>query len=114
MQICKEYHSKVYKLEGDKWDLERGIKIRILEVQSPPNLQLDLNLGMFSLSRFRSDLNFETHCLKIGGLKEVESQVESFRQKIKPPSILSCSFHADCISSLNFSRCTEANLQRVL
>jgi len=30
--ICKEYHSKVFKLEGDKWDLERGIKIRILEV----------------------------------------------------------------------------------
>merc|ERR1711936_768709 len=24
--ICKEYHSKVFKLEGDKWDLERGIK----------------------------------------------------------------------------------------
>merc|ERR1712032_1014876 len=32
VQICKEYHSKVYKLEGDKWDLERGIKIRILEI----------------------------------------------------------------------------------
>ena len=32
--ICKEYHSKVFKLEGDKWDLERGIKIRILEVQA--------------------------------------------------------------------------------
>merc|ERR1712173_437310 len=30
--ICKEYHSKVFKLEGDKWDLERGIKIRILEI----------------------------------------------------------------------------------
>ena len=34
VQICKEYHSKVYKLEGDKWDLERGIKIRILEVHT--------------------------------------------------------------------------------
>merc|ERR1712032_742632 len=32
VQICKEYHSKVYKLEGDKWDLERGIKIKILEI----------------------------------------------------------------------------------
>merc|ERR1719184_694224 len=30
--ICKGYHSKVFKLEGDKWDLERGIKIRILEI----------------------------------------------------------------------------------
>merc|ERR1712098_616438 len=30
--ICKEYHSKVFRLEGDKWDLERGIKIRILEI----------------------------------------------------------------------------------
>merc|ERR1711923_188927 len=25
-------HSRVFKLEGDKWDLERGIKIRILEI----------------------------------------------------------------------------------
>jgi len=32
VQICKEYHQKLYKLEGDKWDLERGIKIRILEI----------------------------------------------------------------------------------
>ena len=32
--ICKEYHAKVFKLEGDKWDLERGIKIRLLEVKS--------------------------------------------------------------------------------
>merc|ERR1711955_140956 len=32
VQICKEYHSKLFKLEGDKWDLERGIKIRILEI----------------------------------------------------------------------------------
>lgn len=32
--ICKEYHAKVFKLEGDKWDLERGIKIRLLEVMS--------------------------------------------------------------------------------
>merc|ERR1712112_248797 len=30
--ICKEYHAKVFKLEGDKWDLERGIKIRLLEI----------------------------------------------------------------------------------
>ena len=30
--ICKEFHGRVFKLEGDKWDLERGIKIRLLEV----------------------------------------------------------------------------------
>merc|ERR1712078_652152 len=30
--ICKEYHSKLYKIEGDKWDIERGIKIRVLEI----------------------------------------------------------------------------------
>merc|ERR1719195_486136 len=30
--ICKEYYAKVFKLEGDKWDLERGIKIRLLEI----------------------------------------------------------------------------------
>ena len=30
--ICKEFHARVFKLEGDKWDLERGIKIRLLEV----------------------------------------------------------------------------------
>lgn len=32
--ICIEYHAKVLQLEGDKWDLERGVKIRILEVYS--------------------------------------------------------------------------------
>ena len=32
VEICKDYHSRVFKLEGDKWDLERGVKIRILEV----------------------------------------------------------------------------------
>ena len=35
--ICKEYHAKVFKLEGDKWDLERGIKIRLLEVTYEPD-----------------------------------------------------------------------------
>ena len=30
--ICKEFHGRIFKLEGDKWDLERGIKIRLLEV----------------------------------------------------------------------------------
>merc|ERR1711897_132488 len=30
--ICKEFHGRVFKLEGDKWDLERGIKIRLLEI----------------------------------------------------------------------------------
>ena len=30
--MCKEFHGRVFKLEGDKWDLERGIKIRLLEV----------------------------------------------------------------------------------
>ena len=33
VEICKEYNNIIYKLEGDKWDLERGVKIRILEVQ---------------------------------------------------------------------------------
>jgi len=32
VEYCKEYHAKVLKLEGDKWDLERGVKIRILEI----------------------------------------------------------------------------------
>merc|ERR1711954_108318 len=32
VSICKEYHSKVFRLEGDKWDLERCIMIRILEI----------------------------------------------------------------------------------
>merc|ERR1712181_12431 len=32
VKLCKEYFDRVYKLEGDKWDLERGIKIRILEI----------------------------------------------------------------------------------
>ena len=35
VEICKDYHSRVFKLEGDKWDLERGVKIRILEVWRP-------------------------------------------------------------------------------
>merc|ERR1711913_141096 len=30
--MCKEFHGRVFKLEGDKWDLERGIKIRLLEI----------------------------------------------------------------------------------
>ena len=38
VDICKEYHSKVLKLEGDKWDLERGVKIRILEVHNVHNV----------------------------------------------------------------------------
>ena len=58
VQICKEYHSKVYKLEGDKWDLERGIKIRILEVPSnwvlASGLRSDLNLKTHIVSRSRS------------------------------------------------------------
>merc|ERR1712115_558568 len=32
LAICKEFHGRVFKLEGDKWDLERGIKIRLLEI----------------------------------------------------------------------------------
>ena len=42
--ICKEYHSKLYKLEGDKWDLERGIKIRVLEVKFKRQLLSALSL----------------------------------------------------------------------
>ena len=34
VSIIKEFHGRVFKLEGDKWDLERGIKIRLLEVLS--------------------------------------------------------------------------------
>jgi len=30
--ICHDYQAKILKLEGDKWDLERGVKIRILEI----------------------------------------------------------------------------------
>merc|ERR1712045_354698 len=30
--MIKEFHGRVFKLEGDKWDLERGIKIRLLEI----------------------------------------------------------------------------------
>merc|ERR1712170_207616 len=30
--IRKEYHNRIYALEGDKWDLERGCKIKILEI----------------------------------------------------------------------------------
>jgi len=30
--ICKEYQGRIFSLEGDKWDLERGVKIRILEI----------------------------------------------------------------------------------
>jgi len=30
--ICKEYQTRIFTLEGDKWDLERGVKIRILEI----------------------------------------------------------------------------------
>ena len=49
--ICKEYHSKLYKLEGDKWDLERGIKIRILEVDHrrhvAPSTEIETDLGRF-------------------------------------------------------------------
>ena len=56
MQICKEYHSKVYKLEGDKWDLERGIKIRILEVHT----RVISALTLLIVSRLRSGSNLET------------------------------------------------------
>ena len=45
--ICKEYHAKVFKLEGDKWDLERGIKIRLLEVISH-NISVWLFYALFS------------------------------------------------------------------
>merc|ERR1712012_236958 len=26
--ICRDYHSKVYKLEGDKWDLEKEVEYK--------------------------------------------------------------------------------------
>ena len=32
MAICKEYHDRVMELEGQKWDLERSCKIKVLEV----------------------------------------------------------------------------------
>ena len=37
IEICKLYHGRVYQLEGEKWDLERGVKIKILEVPGPKN-----------------------------------------------------------------------------
>ena len=30
--ICKEFHGRVVKLEGDKWDLEQEVKHLSLEV----------------------------------------------------------------------------------
>jgi len=30
--FCKEYHVRVFHLEGEKWDLERGTKIKLLEI----------------------------------------------------------------------------------
>jgi len=32
VQICKEYHTQLYKLGGEKFDLERAFKIRFLEI----------------------------------------------------------------------------------
>merc|ERR1712039_112774 len=32
MALCQEYHERICNIESDKWDLERGIKIRILEI----------------------------------------------------------------------------------
>merc|ERR1712027_94485 len=32
MAICKEYHDRVMELEGQKWDLERSCKIKLLEI----------------------------------------------------------------------------------
>ena len=47
VSIIKEFHGRVFKLEGDKWDLERGIKIRLLEVlfssADLPELELELS-----------------------------------------------------------------------
>ena len=34
MAICKEYHDRVMELEGQKWDLERSCKIKLLEVKA--------------------------------------------------------------------------------
>ena len=47
--ICKEYQSRIFKLEGDKWDLERGVKIRILEVPWDATSVLLLLIVLFSL-----------------------------------------------------------------
>merc|ERR1711936_139195 len=60
VQICKEYHSKVYKLEGDKWDLERGIKIRILEINEL-NIAVNDLRGKFikpTLQKKAAEFNF--------------------------------------------------------
>ncbi len=31
--VCKEYHDRIFVLEGDKWDAERSCKIKMLEVK---------------------------------------------------------------------------------
>ena len=62
VQICKEYQSKLYKLEGDKWDLERGIKIRILEVATQNSLGSQGLLGNKTFQQLKQVLTFFRPC----------------------------------------------------
>ena len=33
LRICQDYHERMFALEGEKWDLERNCKVKVLEVK---------------------------------------------------------------------------------
>merc|ERR1711992_432413 len=78
VQICKENHSKVYKLEGDKWDLERGIKIRILEI-SELNIAVNDLRGKFIKPTLKKVSKYENKFAKL----QKKAAEFNFRNQLK-------------------------------
>merc|ERR1711954_182509 len=83
VQICKEYHSKVFRLEGDKWDLERGIKMTELEINEL-NIAVNDLRGKFIKPTLKKVSKYENKFAKLqkkAAEFNIRSQLKTVKKK---------------------------------
>lgn len=93
MQLCKDYHNRIYKLNEDKWDLELATCVKEYEINDLQSRVNDMR-GKFIIPPLKKVSKYQTQLEKMrqwtyklakmdmrGGLKSVRKEFDLERKK---------------------------------